>query len=438
MTTQAVPSKMGRSKAQMLVATAGRMAGGLATFIILARYLGPEQFGVIAAAIAYSTLAGIASDYGLVAYSTRSGGASPQNAAQIVTYALRAKFVLVGGLLCLGGILLLVTQPLYRFPIYSLVFLGTLAASFADLALVVVRVAGRFDVEAKLVTVASIGWLLIVGIAAAITHDALWSAVAYCVSRSLYLLGCLFALHPWLSLKLEKFSIAEIGATLRSASTYAVDSMLTTFSSQIDVFLFGALMSARAFGIYQAGGRLVQVVLPFAVVLSTVYLPRLSSASAQKNDREFAILSRSVTIEFTTLAILAAAGFAIVGPILTRLLYGDPYAQLVPLWYGFAVFAMLRLVAAGLGIQLVAIGEIRTRIGNQVISIVVFVAATWICLPIWGLEGSSWILAASAIPSFTLMAWGVATHVRDIRLIAAVSAIVILCGGSVVAAAMFL
>jgi O-antigen/teichoic acid export membrane protein len=119
-------------------------------------------------------------------------------------------------------------------------------------------------------------------------------------------------------------------------------------------------------------------------------------------------------------------------------IYGAQYAALLPLWNGFAIFAMLRLVAAGLGIQLVALGEIRTRIGNQLVSMVLFVAATSIFLPTWGLSGSAWILAASAVPSFALMAWGVATNVRDFRLISAIILAVILCGGGVIASAVYL
>jgi O-antigen/teichoic acid export membrane protein len=413
--------RFGWSKAQMLVATVARMGTGLATFIILARFLGPAPFGLIATAIAYSTFIGIMSDYGMASFALKNAGARPAVSGQIVADALITKALLAIGLAVVAAAVMFATRPAADAPVYILAFLGTIAASFADLSLVSVRAHNRFDIEAKLVVGASIVWMIAVGIAAVLTHDVRWCALAYGVSRIAYLAVCLFILRPWLAKGTTRATPrngkrkAAVRATLKGASTYAADSMLTAVSTQIDVLILGLVLSLVDFGIYQAGARLVQSILPFAVVLSTVYLPRLALAAAENKQDVLKDLGRKVTAEFTILGVIAALGFAFVGPLVTHLIYGPAYAKLIPLWYGFGVFALLRVVGAGYGIQLVALGQIPIRIGSQIAAMLVFVVAVVFGLPHFGLAATSWMLALSALPVVAILGFGVARAAGDIR-----------------------
>jgi O-antigen/teichoic acid export membrane protein len=433
--------RFGWSKAQMLVATVARMGTGLATFIILARYLGPAPFGLIATAIAYSTFIGIMSDYGMASFSLKNAGARPGESGRIVTDALTTKAMLATGLAVIASVVMCATRPAADAPVYILAFLGTIAASFADLSLVSVRAHNRFDIEAKLVVGASIVWMIAVGIAAVLTHDVRWCALAYGVSRLAYLAVCLMVLRPWLAKGVTHAATRANGrkeavrTTLKGASTYAADSMLTAISTQIDVLVLGIVLSLVDFGIYQAGARLVQSILPFAVVLSTVYLPRLALAAAENRHDVLKDLGRRVTAEFTILGVIAALGFAFAGPLVTHLIYGPAYAKLISLWYGFAVFALLRVVGAGYGIQLVALGQIPIRIGSQIAAMLVFVLAVMFGLPHFGLPATSWMLALSALPVVAILGFGVARAADDTRaVIISLSVTAVLTAGLIIAA----
>ena len=46
---------------------------------------------------------------------------------------------------------------------------------------------------------------------------------------------------------------------MRDSSSYAADNLLTTLSTQIDVLLFGTVLTLHDMGVYQSGARLVQV-----------------------------------------------------------------------------------------------------------------------------------------------------------------------------------
>lgn len=391
-----------RHKAIMMAATLARMAGGLLTFVLLARYLHPELFGLIATAMAYTAFMGILTDFGLGTAALRDAAAVPERSAQVMANALAVKGLLAALIVLVGGLALIFLMPSDRLMVYGLVFAGALAYSFGELSLVAARANGRFDLEAKMVIASSVVMLLVVGGVAALTGAVVPVAIAFFVTRLGYLLLVLVILRRWLG---NPFTSTWRGiiSTGRRASSYAADSCLTSLATQIDVLLFGAFLSLHDMGIYQSGARLVQVIVPFAVVLSTVYLPSLVAAQAQERDADYKSNATRLTWEFTCLAVLSGVGFTFVAPAFTDLLYGNAYRALQPLWTGFAVFACLRLAASAYGVQLVALGRIRARLINSIVSIAVLFGTTVLIMPKLGLVASAWILALSAVPPFLFL-----------------------------------
>jgi O-antigen/teichoic acid export membrane protein len=410
------PVVRGTDKLLMLGATGARLAVGLFTFIVLARFLGPASFGVIATAMAYTGFAALVTDFGFGVSALRRASADPGQAGAIVAEGLMAKALLTLLVTVIGGILLLLVAPRAWLPVYAAVHIGSVVYSFADLMLVIARAKRRFDVEAKLVTASSVMMLLGVGGVAALTRSMEAAAIAFAVTRSVYLLVTISALRRWLPpLASVRRRPASMLAALRGSAGYAADGILTNMSSQIDILLFGALLSAHDMGIYQAGARLVQVILPLAAVLGAVYMPVLSAAAINAQADAFRDSAKRLNIEFTALALIAGLGFAAAGPIATRVLYGHRYDGLLPLWSGFATFALLRLASAGYGIQLAALGHIRTRVAAQIACMIVLSAAAFWLLPRLGLRGTAWLLALSAMPSIILLGGGLLRDKRSHR-----------------------
>jgi O-antigen/teichoic acid export membrane protein len=402
-------------KVMMLAATMARMAIGMLTFIALARYLGPAPFGVIAAAIAYATFVGIVTDFGLAVYTLRIAAMRPAEAGLIVRDAIATKTLLsIVALMVLTPFVVWLT-PMKHWLVYLLVYVGSTCASLGDLALIVVRARRRFVVEAKLVVGTSLLLMLGVAGAAALTRDIAVAAIAFMITRIIYLLIIIGALLSELTAPATHGIARRVVDTLIKARAFALDSVLTSLSSQIDVLLFGALLTAYDMGIYQAGARLVQVITPFAVVLSSVYMPSLSAAIGEGDDESFRRNSDRLNIEFTVLAICGGVGFAFAGPPVTHLLFGQRYASLTPLWAGFGAFAMLRFASSAYGIQLAALGHIRTRIAAQLLTVGTFVGvATW-ALPRFGLPATSWLLAMSGLPVLMVLGIGLLCDTRSGR-----------------------
>lgn len=386
----------------MLVATLTRMGGGLLTFILFARNLSPEPFGLIATAMAYSAFVSIVTDFGLGTSAIREAAAAPEHTREVMADVLAVKGFLTLLVGLLGGLLLALLMPPGRLLVYALIFSGALAYSFGELMLVAARANQKFGIEVNIVLTTSIAMLLLLGGVAVLTKSATAVSVAFAVTRFGYLILVLSALRTWIGNPFSR-EWRDITSCIKRASSYAVDSLLTSLATQIDVLLFGVFLSLHDMGIYQSGARLVQVILPFAVALSTVYLPGLVAAHAQGRDGDYVRNAERLTWEFTGLALLGGAGFAFVAPIATNLLYGKAYSALHPLWDGFAVFAALRLAASSYGIQMAALGHIKFRLLSNISAISVLFLTTLLILPSAGMAATTWLLALSAAPPFLIL-----------------------------------
>lgn len=390
-------------KVLMLGTTFARMGLGMLTFIVLARYLGPRNFGVMATAIAYSGIVTLVSDFGFGLSALREAAAAPERTGRILREALVAKLLLISLLTLVTGVAVVALAPREWLPVYALVHAGSVFFSMAEMMMVAPRASRRFDIESALVLSGSFGILALSAIPVALTGNILIAAAAFGGSRLLYLVVVSIALRRWLQTDGDRLpGYSALWARIRGSTSYAADGILTALSSQIDVLVFGMLLTAHDMGIYQAGARLVQVIVPIAGVLSTIYMPTLSAAAINGDEASFRKNAIRLNWEFAVLALAGGTAIMVLGPLATDLLYGDRYDALKPLWNAFAAFAVFRFLSAAYGVQLSARGAMKTRVMAQLLSMFALAALTFGVLRYTGLNGTAWILAGSTLPSLAL------------------------------------
>lgn len=106
-----------------------------------------------------------------------------------------------------------------------------------------------------------------------------------------------------------------------------INGPLLFLSMQFDRIFVSVMLGLRELGIYSAA--LLLLMLPLGLltrVLGTIFVPRLSAAN---HAGAITVVETEFTGVATTAAIVAACGFAAVGPSALRLLYGASYAQAV-------------------------------------------------------------------------------------------------------------
>ena len=95
--------------------------------------------------------------------------------------------------------------------------------------------------------------------------------------------------------------------------------------------------------------------------------------------------------EIHRIGLALALAFYLVGPLFTDYFLGAGYAELNTLWLAFACFTAARFVAAGLGVQLMAMGTGFLRTFGIIFSGVVTVTCYWVFIPRHGIQAAPWV-----------------------------------------------
>ena len=236
-----------------------RLAGGLITFLIQVRFLGPHQFGVIGSAITVAALASLVSDFGMNTYAMRWGSAKPERRDGLISLAVIVKaFLSVMFLLpCLVWVHLLGLSA-HDERAATLTIIGYFAAATADIGLIALRVRSLFDREMIIVAWTTFVSVALVVVAATVTRDVLPTAFFFAVGRVLYLVAALHAIRETLAgFRTTARGIFRDGLALLVASkVYAVDLILSNAGNQIDVVIMAFFVDTASVGRYVVVTRL--------------------------------------------------------------------------------------------------------------------------------------------------------------------------------------
>ncbi|RRV32395.1 hypothetical protein EGI94_12465 [Stutzerimonas stutzeri] len=382
-----------RDHALMGVTTAARTAVQLGTLLILARTLGPSDFGFISIVITWSTIVALVSDYGFGMRALRDIGAERERAGEIMSASLAAKSVLVlpACIVLLPVILFVLDLHLIERFAAVLFLLGTLASSYGDLGLTVFRSIGQFHRETRIVVATALVHFVLIGAAILLRNDVLAIGVAFLLSRLIYATFALRALSRILELGgILRNSWKVLGERFKSSTSFAVDSGATNIFAQLDVILVNHLAGREAAGIYFAGSRLIQGAVPFSVLLASVHIPRFAYQLHNKT-AGLARYGLRILGEYTGMGLIFALAFFFIGPLFTDYFLGAEYAELNTLWLAFACFTAARFIAAGLGVQLMAMGTGFLRTFGIIASGVITVLCYWIFIPSHGIQAAPWV-----------------------------------------------
>jgi O-antigen/teichoic acid export membrane protein len=379
-----------------------RMGVGLAVFVMLARLLGPVQFGLFSTVFAYAMLAGFITDFGNAIKTLRDIAADPASGGQALSQALTIK-VLLTGLVSLAGALVIAFLPVSGAVKVSCAVLSAavLIGSVAELAQVAFRSLGRYRQETWIVFWTSLvhGAILLV---VALAHPTILAvACAFLVSRGLYLAIAVVGVARLFPAKsLRPPGLGQTLAALKASRTWALDAGLGYLSVQIDGLVVAHMLGLGPAGIYQSGNRFAQSAMGLGVILTNIHVPRLAAKVEAGNLRTEWLM----VMEFVAVGVLFAAAMVIGGPWVTRYLLGPEYKEVDRLWLGFGVFIAARLIATAFGGALSARGQAGMRVMIQLVSLTAIVGGLWLTLPRFGIEAAPWTMAAGGFITMGLYA----------------------------------
>ncbi|MBN7795251.1 lipopolysaccharide biosynthesis protein [Parahaliea mediterranea] len=362
--------------------------------LLLARLLGPAEFGLIAMAMVVVGFADLFKDLGT-------------SSAMIKIEHLQNKLVngvfylnLMVGAAIYAVILLLAPlfAKLYSQPDVTDI-LGVIALTLPITSL-------SLSKRALLQRELRFGCLAIIDILSAVLYGFIaiclalrgfevWSLALATVAAAFFNSILIWFSHSWRpSLALTFADIGEIKGWCMSMTGSHIFSYIVT---QADKFLLGVFLGQVALGLYAFAQRLMELVLScIATPVSSVLFPAFSSMS-HDNVKIAAMYTRAcVSISLIAFPMIALMG-AMAEPAI-RVLLGEQWAPLIPLIILFTVPTMIQCLARTVGSIYMSKDKPHLLLAWQVFAGVAQLTSFFIGLP-WGVEG---IVAAYATVTLIL------------------------------------
>ena len=302
------------------------LTASLIVGIAVARYLGPEMYGIIAFATAVYTLLVIIVSLGIddiimkdmLQYEEKQGSIQGsalfvKSAAAFLVYSIVFIYFLINysgeklySVLIITGAVLF--QPL---SVFSCIFLINAQAKYTSIARMISY------------TLSSLLKIILIIFKAPVTYFAFAVFIDYAV---LYLTVILMYKYKKYTVSGWHIDISYIKYILKSAVPLFAAVLFYTFYQKVTVIIISSMYSDYASGIYSAAARLTEIWYLVPAVLMTAFYPAVVKAkqiSEEEYNKRIKTLFYVTTIPFILMAFFAA----LLSPFIIKILYGEKYIQ---------------------------------------------------------------------------------------------------------------
>lgn len=302
------------------------LTASLIVGIAVARYLGPEMYGIIAFATAVYTLLVIIVSLGIddiimkdmLQHEERQGSIQGsalfvKSAAAFLVYGIIFIYFLINysgeklySVLIITGAVLF--QPL---SVFSCIFLINAQAKYTSLARMISY------------TLSSLLKIILIIFKAPVTYFAFAVFIDYAV---LYLTVILMYKYKKYTVSGWHIDISYIKYILKSAVPLFAAVLFYTFYQKVTVIIISSMYSDYASGIYSAAARITEIWYLVPAVLMTAFYPAVVKAkqiSEEEYNKRIKTLFYVTTIPFILMAFFAA----LLSPFIIKILYGEKYIQ---------------------------------------------------------------------------------------------------------------
>jgi excisionase family DNA binding protein len=359
------------------------------TAALVARYLGPRNFGIYAGGTSGYNLANSITDLGFSLVLVREMSRRPADEPRLMGTAIYAQIlwsvVLSCGLVLLG-VLAGGERGLVMFALSPAIALNGLAVSRQIFSV-------RFRATP----------LLVMDVSTTILQCAIMVALAVAHAPVVVLainLSAWTSISGILALVLARKMVAvsvptrpEVLAFIRTAIPLGIASVLASLYFIIDQTLLGWLVSPTELGHYAAAVRLLTIVVTIPGFIMSAGVVGLSASGKDRVrlSRFAATLAHWIAVSALPLSV-ALAVFARPAVLL---LFGSHYLAAVPLVRILMIAGLLAFVSNVLGIVLMTQGIVRPQILFNAISLAVNVTGNVLLAPRYGVVASAWLTVLS-------------------------------------------
>lgn len=379
-----------------------RMAVGLLVGVWIARYLGPEQFGLLNYAMAFVALFGAIASLGLSGIAVRDLVKNPASANTMLGTAFVLQFI--GGFVAFG---LAIAVIGFARPDDGLAKLMVAVLGFVMVfkSTEVVKYWFESQVQSKYTVWVENGAFMVfaaVKVGLILTNASLMSFVWAVFAEGLLVAAGLLGMYAWRGGRLlawhGHYQRAKI--LLKDSWPLILSGLAIMVYMRIDQIMLGQMQGDEAVGIYSAAVRISEVwyFVPMAIVASV--FPSIIEAKRQSELLYYERLQKLYNL-MVLLAVAVAVPMTFLSEWAVGILFGERYLQAAPvlsisIWAGVSV--AMSLVH---GKWLLAEGLQRYGLLYTLFGALINIVLNLNLIPLYGIRGAAWAtLCAQTAPIF--------------------------------------
>ena len=324
------PAKtIGKNTLVLLVSQIASMGLGFFYLVFSARYLGPELFGLLTFALAFTGIFGLLLDLGLNSLAVREIARDKSRANKYLSNITFIKLVTGVITLCLTAVAVLsFGYSQEEIAVIYLLTLSTILTAFTASFYFIFQSFERMEYQSVGTILSSI--LLLTGAIILISRSAgvVAFAAIYLFSNAIVLgYSCFIYAYKFHSFKVE-IDLNFWRPTIRQALPFGLSGVFVTIYFWIDSFLLSLIQGNQALGLYSAGYRLVFSLLFIPAVFSAAVFPAMSRFHISSQD-SLQLTWKKYLRFMLILGIPIAVGTTLLADRIITLVFGDGYAPSV-------------------------------------------------------------------------------------------------------------
>ncbi len=375
--------------------------------ILIARYLGVNDYGILSFAISFTVLLGMGTDIGMSTFSTRELSQDKSKTQKYINNVIPFKIVLSTLLFIFTGLLLILLG--YN----KLVIEVTLLISLETIFICMINfIAGVFQAHEnqKYGAIESImaSVLLLLFSLISVYFDLGLMAVAFS-----YMLSYVFGL-TYIGIKMkDHFGLPKFEfdwefwkITAKRSIPFGLSIFFYTVYFSIDVVMIQFLAGEYATGIYNSAYKIVSVFAAFYVIYQYVIFPLMSKLYTE--DSNLLKVSFEQSFKYSLLILLPISiGVYFYSPYIINLIYSSEYALASPVMQ-ILIWTVVFLFINGVATSLLnSIGKELEVTKIYVVAAVFNMVLNYILIPVWSYNGAAVTTVLSEILILVLMMYSI-------------------------------
>ncbi|MFR2352843.1 MAG: flippase [Bacteroides ovatus] len=368
------------------------MGGALLVAILVARYLGPEQYGLMNYVISYVAIFNILSEFGMSNIEIRELAAHPQNKEKILGTCFILRLISAS----ITYLVIVITLIIFHTDWYTSVMILVYGLSLFPNVFLLIRnyftsiVENEYIVKSEIIRT-FIG--VLIKVILVLSHCSLtWFIIATAFDFFLVASGYLFSYRKIIgSPFVWVFDKSLVTYILKESFPLVLSGAAVVIYQRIDQVMIGNMIDQKSVAYFATAGKFTDLVLFLPTMLTQTVVPLLVAAKISSTNERYERLKRQFISIIVWISVFISFFLSIISYYLVAFTYGDQYLPAVPVLQILA-FKTIGMALSSSSGQIIIMEHIQKwAVIRNVIACCVCVSLNYILIPKYGIIGSAWV-----------------------------------------------